>query len=279
MTMTTLNFWDSAYPIASPPLADGMCFYVGGDTPHVWTVAEVASYRYRYRLPIWVRSDPLAVSADSDANSFLALLHGRFRMPGGTLVCLDSETSIDPAYVQRFVYLMNQGGHPVIDYGSRSFVFGNGNPDGYYFAADWTNQPHTVPGAQMVQFRSLAAYDLDTASSALPFWDLAPPPPPPPPQEDDVITGFVTSVPDNIPLPPGKFTKLAVFLDNLPGSSFPVTIRVAMRNPADGTFAVENIELTGHTPFVLPLSPAGTDAVSIVRVNGSNGTYPGYTIY
>ena len=54
----TLTFYDAAWPPARPPVADGCCIYIGGDTPHVWSLADIASQRARYRLPIFVRSNP-----------------------------------------------------------------------------------------------------------------------------------------------------------------------------------------------------------------------------
>ena len=58
----TLRFYDAAYPPAKPPAADGVCIYIGGDTPHVWTLAEIEAQPARYRLPIFVRSNPAGIS-------------------------------------------------------------------------------------------------------------------------------------------------------------------------------------------------------------------------
>ena len=43
----TLAFVDSAFPLTSYPKADGIAFYIGGNTPHVWTAKEVAATPYR----------------------------------------------------------------------------------------------------------------------------------------------------------------------------------------------------------------------------------------
>jgi hypothetical protein len=50
-------------------------------------------------------------------------------------------------------------------------VFGAGNPDGLYWAADWTSVKHCASGAAMTQWVSFSAYDEDVAVSDLPFWD------------------------------------------------------------------------------------------------------------
>jgi len=169
--MTNLAFYDAAFPPATePPNQDGVMFYIGGDTPHVWTKEEVDATTVRFRLPTWVRSDPANANAANDARDArtqLALLGA----PTGILVALDSETSVDPNYVASFYYDMRGAGYPVIDYGSISTVFGNHIPDGLYDGAHWTNRPHIEPGTEMTQWEALGAYDESSALPTLPFWD------------------------------------------------------------------------------------------------------------
>lgn len=172
--MTNLIFIDAATP-PSPttlPMTDGICFYAGGDTPHVWTEAEVTRFKVRYRLPVWVRSNPESHSASADAKAFLHQLTSVYKVPKHKLVALDSETDVDAAWVKEFVGLINAGGYLVIDYGSRSSVFGNHNPDGYYWAADWTGHKHLANGSQMTQYVNFSGYDESIAESTLPFWDV-----------------------------------------------------------------------------------------------------------
>lgn len=177
---------------------DGVCFYVGGNAYRIWPIAEVHARPERYRLPIWVRSNPQNVSAASDAGACIAALM-RYGVPEGSLVALDSETSADPVWVNTFVRILNGEnivkGWPVIDYGSQSSVFGNQNPDGYYWGADWTNVPHLHSGDGMTQYISLQNEDLSLASSALPLWDTRPPIPTPKPiiQEIDMLILRTTS--------------------------------------------------------------------------------------
>lgn len=176
----TLSFVDAAFASAiSGGPYDGVAFYIGGDARHVWTTAELASRPERYRLPIWVRSNPTAVTAVADAMACLEAT-ARYAVPHGALVALDSETSIDPAFVKQFVAVVNSGGHRVIDYGSENDVFQNQNPDGYVWAADWTGVKHFANGSKMTQYVSFKNDDLSVAEASLPFWDTKPAPAPKP---------------------------------------------------------------------------------------------------
>lgn len=178
MTDRLLTFYDSAWPPISPPKTDGACFYLGGDTPHVWTPAEIARQRVRWLLPVWVRSNPDKASPHGDAAAALVALH-QLGCPRGSLVALDVEIAVDAVYVQDFCARMATGGYPVILYGSDSTVFSNRIPDQLYFAADWTGTPHMAAGAQMTQYVNFKAWDLDLALPTLPFWDTHPAPPQP----------------------------------------------------------------------------------------------------
>lgn len=190
--MSELRFVDAigAGSITGGPF-DGFCFYIGGDAYRVWPIGEVESRPERYRLPIWVRSNPQQVNAADDAARCIEALI-RFGVPAGKLVALDSETAVDPAWTAVFVEIVNGAGiatgWPVIDYGSESVVRGNRNPNGYYWGAEWTNVPHLHSGDGMTQYISFNNEDLSEASSALPFWDTRPDPPKPPqPQEEEML--------------------------------------------------------------------------------------------
>lgn len=178
--MSNLTFVDAAYPAGIPSNMhfDGVCFYIGGDTPHIWLTSELAARKERYRLPIWVRSDPQSVDPATDAEECLSQL-SLYGAPKGTLVALDSETTIDAAWTKAFVDAINAGGYKVIDYGSQSDVFGNENPDGYYWGADWTDVPHLASGDQATQYISFSGYDESLMESTLPLWDTKPPQKPP----------------------------------------------------------------------------------------------------
>jgi peptidoglycan hydrolase-like protein with peptidoglycan-binding domain len=169
--MGDLTFYDAAYPPAHVPSGmDGVAFYIGGDTPHVWTLAEIEAQPVRFRLPIYVRSNPIQANVALDAIEAVARLQA-IGAPKGCLVALDSETSADPNYVAQFYYDIKNAGYVLMDYGSTSSLFGNNIPDGYYWGAHWTDLAGVESGQQMTQWKSLGAYDESTARSALPFWD------------------------------------------------------------------------------------------------------------
>jgi peptidoglycan hydrolase-like protein with peptidoglycan-binding domain len=183
--VTTLTFYDASNPPAHPPAgADGVCGYIGGDTPYVWTPADWDSQPARYRLPIFTRSDPPGPGAQADVTAALAQLHA-LGAPRGCLVAWDFETAVDAEYTQQVYSLLHDAGYVLIAYGSVSYVFGNQDPDGYYWGAQWTGVQHFAGGADMTQWVSFSAYDMDVTVSDLPFWDTRatnPPPPPLPPQ-------------------------------------------------------------------------------------------------
>ena len=170
--MGILTFIDAAYPMSAYPVADGFAFYIGGDTPHVWSSAEVAVLKqhYRYLLPIYVRSNPPGPGAVADVAAAVAKL-ASLGAPQGCLVAWDYEVAVDVAYTATVYGLLALAGYTLIDYGSRSYVTGNQNPDGYYWGADWTSVPHLHAGDQITQYVNFSAYDESLASSALPFWD------------------------------------------------------------------------------------------------------------
>jgi hypothetical protein len=176
--VSILLFLDSAYPQASLPAGvTGVCGYIGGDAVHTWTAAEWAAQKARWRLPVYVRSNPPGPGAAAD----VALAVAQLRVigaPPGTLCAWDMETSTDAEYVGQVYEGLTAAGYRLILYGSQDFVTKNQNPDGYYWGADWTNVPHLYPGDAVTQFVSFAGYDLSEAQASLPFWDVRPQPVP-----------------------------------------------------------------------------------------------------
>jgi hypothetical protein len=176
----TLTFFDSAYPLSSYPDANGFCFYIGGDTPHVWSVAEVAvlKSKYAYLLPIFVRSNPPGPGAGADVSAAVAQLQA-IGAPKGCLVAWDMEMAADAAYILSVSVGMAAAGYPIIVYGSESDVLGNDNPDGLYWGADWTDVAHLAGPDEMTQYVSFSADDESEADSSLPFWATRGPAPKP----------------------------------------------------------------------------------------------------
>jgi hypothetical protein len=152
---------------------DGIAFYIGGDTPHVWTLAEIEACPYQFRLPIFTRSPATPSQAPADIEATLSRLIA-IGAPTKTLIALDSEFSVPSAYTIPYVNGVNAGGYRVVDYATEATVHGNVNPDGYYWGADITNVPHIHAGDQATQFRFLNAYDESRFTATLPLWDARP---------------------------------------------------------------------------------------------------------
>jgi hypothetical protein len=186
-----ITFIDCSTPLKTYPQADGIAFYIGGDTPHVWTPSEIAQTPYRFRLPIFVRSNPgdPGVSVANDVLNALNYLKS-IKAPAGCLIALDLETAVNPPYVSNFYVGMKQAGFAVMDYGSKSTLYGNNNPSGYYWGADWTGVKHITPEDNMTQWANEGGYDISAAELGLPFWDTWPQPPAPVPPTPLPLTPF-----------------------------------------------------------------------------------------
>jgi hypothetical protein len=134
MVLPPVKMFDASIPPATaPPGYRAVAGYIGGDTPHVWTEREWRRFGKLRKLPIWVRSDPTAVSAEADAFAALEPLYN-LKVPRGITVALDLETSVDAGYVRTFHGVMRWAGFYVWVYGSASTVFRNPAADGYWVA-------------------------------------------------------------------------------------------------------------------------------------------------
>ena len=216
------RMYDAAYPPSNPPHWDAAAGYIGGDTPHVWTAAEWARQPVRYRLPIFVRSNPTGVlaramsrmrvhpvtggtartaakalarlrsrtytvTAASDAVKAIAWLRAN-HAPKGCTVSLDLETAINAPYVRTFNADLLAAGYKVLAYGSLSTIFHNPKPSAGYWVAHYTGSPHMESGAVATQWTSGSSHDSNLVADSVPLWDTkAPTPTPtpaPPPEED-----------------------------------------------------------------------------------------------
>lgn len=187
--MGDLTFYDAAFPPADPPPVDGVCIYIGGDTPHVWTAEEIGMQGARYRLPIFVRSNPPGPGPAADVAAAVSRLRA-IGTPKGKLVAWDLETAADPVYIRGVATGLKSAGYVLIIYGSESTVRGNDVADGLYFGADWTSVPHLHSGDAMTQYVSFSGFDEELARPGLPFWDTQPPKPrPAPPAKPPTVHG------------------------------------------------------------------------------------------
>lgn len=187
----TKTMYDAAYPPATPPVTDAVLIYAGGDTPHVWTDAEIAAQSARYRLPCFVRSDPAQANAATDAGTFAAWLEAH-DVPHGVTVVLDLETAVDPAYVTAFAAaLENVGNWQTLNYGSRDTIFENPVCAGYFTAHHGATSIDTDPGVVATQYGYFGTYDLSWIADSVALWDLAIPAPAPAPAPPPMPTAPV----------------------------------------------------------------------------------------
>jgi len=172
----TLAFGDSAYPPPSyPAMVDGWAFYIGGNTPHPWSDAEVAGIPCRYLLPIFTRStggDPAA-----DAAHTIAWCRAH-KQPPGTLTALDFEDRVAPGYLAAYDEAVLAAGWLVAVYGQQSTILGNPRPSGGYWVANWDQDPAPAllrpgwAGRQYAGDTQLGRpWDLSIVNVNAPLWD------------------------------------------------------------------------------------------------------------
>lgn len=166
---------DSAYPPGSYPGVDAWAFYIGGNTPHVWTDQEVRAIPCRYRLPILTRSTGGDPSRDAAALISWCRAHNQ---PPGTLTALDFEDRIDPVYLRAYDAAVNAAGWLVAVYGQQSTILGNPRPSGGYWVANWDRDASVSKLAAGWAARQYAGdvqlghpWDLSVVADATPLWD------------------------------------------------------------------------------------------------------------
>lgn len=178
--MTTFEFGDAAYPPGNyPNQFSGFTFYLGGDTPHVWSQSEVSQIPYGIKIPIWTRSTS-GYNGSSDGAAYVAQLEA-YGVPKGVRVALDLETLVDGSYVTAFNDALLNAGYRVMAYGSWGYVQQNPEPAGGYWGADWTGSPFLINGTVATQYASNNDYDSSLATDDGLWWGETDPAPAPVP--------------------------------------------------------------------------------------------------
>jgi hypothetical protein len=259
--------YDASTPSPDPHLE--VCgFYIGGDTPHVWTDEEIVGQSARWRLPIYVCDDPAKRNPSSDAADAVAWLRAH-NVPAGSALGLDFETAVDGAYVTAFDTVVRAAGWTLLLYGSLSTVVQNPRPSAGYWTASWSGEPHMDADAAATQYASDTqlgiGYDLSLVADSLVLWDTQDPPAPAPAptvQEDDDMQQI-----EPLSAHPGEY-------------AYPTVGKSAFRLAADGYGEVAQLRVvvwTGTKPVVhdgvrvgggfvdIPLDAATTSAVTVRR--------------
>jgi hypothetical protein len=261
--------YDASQPLTKHPAADITAFYIGGDTPHVWRMTEIDRSHTRYRLPIWVRSDPQAVNAVIDARDAIDACDG-VGLPNGCFVALDLETAYDPGYVIEFEREVNAHGYQTLLYGSRSSLFDN--PGTFYWvAAPGRPALYSEPGRTVVatQYDLQADYDLSVVDPnyVMYFWDTG-----------GEMFFWQRELGAGVQqatwtIPEGASSAIGFGCDNgVLGVTEPVTLRVSCHVPGAGWGDVHELALNSTLgKSTLPL-PARCDMISVIRT-GDQGSW------
>ena len=180
--MTLVKIADSAWPPAAYPAVDGWGFYIGGNTPHVWTPQEVTELKkhVRYLLPIFTSSNPNVSQVAANAASIVASCTA-LGMPKGKLVAVDLEAAVNRAYMAGLDYTVSLAGWKLVAYGQLSTVTGNPEPSGGYWVGQWDGVADD-PSWTGKQYEDAGDWDLSEFHPDS-LWDLQPPvitPPVPP---------------------------------------------------------------------------------------------------
>ena len=175
--MTTLEMGDASSPPVPAANLPVFAFYIGGDTPHVWTDEEIAQLRARWAVPIFVRANPAADFA-ADAVSVLGWLHDH-GWAHGTTVVIDTESVPMDAYLHGLNALIDAGGYRLMNYESKGPMPSNPLTSGGRWVADWTGVPHMFDGAEATQYASSPMigfpWDASVIDEGVPLHELHPP--------------------------------------------------------------------------------------------------------
>jgi hypothetical protein len=138
--MTLARMFDAAFPPAEPfPGCEAVAGYVGGNTPHVWTLEEWQRFANLRQLPIWVRDTRTgALSAASQGMKAAEAAIGLGWKPHAhnrRAIVLDLETAIVPEWVKAFADVLHLNGFSCWPYGSADFIFNDPTEDGYWVAS------------------------------------------------------------------------------------------------------------------------------------------------
>jgi hypothetical protein len=144
------NMFDaSTPPLVAPGGFHAVAGYIGGRTPHVWTLNEWQRFHSLRKLPIYVPSQAIG-GHDVAAIDVGEILHQCYHLqiPRGTPIVLDMETAADKPFDLAVADMLHFFGYRTWIYGSRSTI-GNNPPCDGEWVAEYTHVPHMVPGGNV----------------------------------------------------------------------------------------------------------------------------------
>lgn len=151
--MTLFHMFDASQPPEHAPAGfAAVAGYLGGNTPHVWTLDEWNRFPDLRKLPIWVKDGDGyhagEVAGESAAMAAHRLGWRSFADHRRAIAC-DMETSTDASFVHGFNDAVRDAGYVTFPYGSASSITGL-PPCAGYWVARWDHSatleaiPHTV---------------------------------------------------------------------------------------------------------------------------------------
>lgn len=225
------------------PDVDGFGFYIGGNTPHVWTATEIATLKknFRYLVPIFTRSDPNTTFMHVDAGNIIHACD-QIGLPLGDKVVVDMEDAVDTLYVQFVDSQIVEAGFKMVIYGQHSTILRNPKPSGGYWVADWDGVANDDPSWAGKQYTDTGPWDLSEMDPT-DVWDLQSPAPADTTSEDEMANSFKDSQQSNngvalIAFPAGADTTV----------EFGTDPKFLMAKP---TFTASLMMGSGKTPWVL----------------------------
>lgn len=179
-TQVTLRWmYDASVPPANPPRLYCVAGYIGGNTPHVWTLEEWRNMPSPYGMPIFTASDREDSNAAAiiDAATISAQLVALGVAPDKTVV-VDIETRVYDNYLDELNERLTNW--RLMAYGSVSTLVGNIKPRGGWWGAHWTDNIETgIDAVESGEFLAMQwaddvmlgkPYDLSVISSTVPLW-------------------------------------------------------------------------------------------------------------
>lgn len=175
--MSTLEMADASTPPDPMPHLPVFAFYAGGQTPHVYTDADIAKIIARHALPLWVQVET-STPAEQVAAAMLRWLDGH-HWTHNTTVGIDTESAAMGPWLAELDSHVNAGGYRLMEYESKGPIPDNPETSGGRFVADWTGIPHIFPGSKATQYATASmtglAWDSDLIDSSVPLHELHPP--------------------------------------------------------------------------------------------------------
>lgn len=151
----------SQEPDVLPPGTDVVAGYIGGNTPHVWSVGEWERFPKVKKLPIYVAT----ANGNGLADGWEALKRlYQLDVPKGTTVSYDLETNVWPTATWNFYNLLRWAGYYVWPYGSFDYIYKNPKCSGYW-VAQYTDELHMAPDSVATQYQPGGPWDLSVVRS------------------------------------------------------------------------------------------------------------------